>query len=399
MTSKERMLSVLRGKPADRIAWAPFLTYWWDQNLVADAESLGEIGFKRAIGADILMRGHRNRPTNLEYTNLEMYLTEYGTTKYTEKEEGNRKYQVYETPIGSLQASYIYSPVGDTWFLQGHPVKTVDDFKILSYIANDMRLTASNTAYEEECAKYPDTLFVPLVTPFTKTAFQSMLEYWVGTEELCYLVNDEPEVVQEALRAMQKVSLEAAKISAASSAEVFISWEDTSTTNISPTWYEEYILPEINQWCDILHSTGKLYIQHACGYIRSLLPLIASSKIDAIESVGGPPTSDISAEELGELLPERITVIGGIEPTFLIHSTEEELKKRVETLCEQLKGRPFIMANADSCPPEVDVNKFGLVTEYLYRYYGLEPPPITSFDKSKLIAPRGISSYHGSIGE
>lgn len=397
MTSKERLLAIIRGEPADRGAWAPFLTYWWDRNLIAGAEKLGEVGFKRAVGADLLMRGHRDRPTNLIYNNLNMFQMNYGTTKLTESIRGNRKYEAYETPVGSLQASYIYSPTGNTWFLQEHPVKVAADFKILAYIAADINLTADYRDYEEECSNNPDTLYLPLITPYKKTAFQSLIEYWVGTEELCYLLADEPDAVEEALAAMQRTSMEAARISAISPAEAFISWEDTSTTSISPAWFEQYILPEINGWCDIVHSAGKLYVHHACGHLRGLVPLIASSKIDAIESVSGPPTSNIPFCEFFDLMPERIAVIGGIEPTFFIRSTDEELEERVDFLCERFKGKRFIMANADSCPPDVDIDKFGLISRRLYRYYGMEPPSVASFDKSDLIEPRGIAVHHGSV--
>jgi hypothetical protein len=383
MTSRERMLVVLRGKQADRIPWAPFLTYWWDQNMVCGAERLGEIGFKRAVGADLLMRGHKDRMVRDAYENLFMFKISYGKTKISETINGDKKQTRYETPLGPLQAGYRYSPEGNTWFLLEHPVKTAEDFRVLKYIAEDTILEADYEPYLQEQKKNPDALFLPLTTPFIKTAFQSMIEFWVGTEELCYLEADENDAMKSAMEAMQRTSMEGARISAASPAEVFLSWEDTSTTNISPSWYESYILPEINGWCEILHEKGKLYIQHACGHLRSLLPLIGSSKIDAIESVSEPPTGNIYIEEVIKMLPEHITVIGGIEPVFFVNSNKEELEKRTDLLCDLFKGRRFILANADSCPPQVDIDKFGIVSSRIHKRLGLQPPDITVFDKNQ----------------
>lgn len=396
MTSRERLLCALRGEAVDHVPWAPFLTYWWDNNRVAPAERLGELGFKRAVGCDLLMRGHCDRPDHLQYEDLAMFRKEYGHTIEREEAGGDRKYTIYETPLGILRAGYIYSPSGDTWFLQEHPVKTEEDLKILAYIAGDIRLTADNTAYERESAQNPDTLFVPLITPFNKTAFQSMIEYWVGTEELSYALMDYPEAVEEALEAMQRISLEAARISAASPAQAFISWEDTSTTNISPAWYEKYILPEINGWCDILHTSGKLYIQHACGHLRELAPMIAASSIDAIESVSAPPTGNITPWDLSDILPAHIAIISGIEPTFFINAGIPELEAHVDFLCRRFEGKRFVMANADSCPPEVDIDKFGVVSKRVYENAGLTPPPIARFDKSDIMEARGVSAYHGT---
>ncbi|MDR0472459.1 MAG: hypothetical protein LBH43_02140 [Treponema sp.] len=396
MSSRERLLAVLRGKQTDLIPWAPFLTYWWDQNLIAGAEKLGEIGFKKAVGADILMRGHGDRAAHNEYEDLFTFKISRDKTRITETVNGDKKEVRYETPLGSLKASYTYSPFGDTWFLTEHPVKTAGDLKILEYMAEDTALTPDFEPYLQEAKKNPDALFLPLITPFTKTAFQSMIEFWVGTEELCYLEADEPGAVKNTLAAMRKVSMNAARISASSPAEAFISWEDSSTTNVSPAWYEEYILPEINGWCEVLHEKNKLYIQHACGHLRNLLPLIGNSKIDALESVSEAPTGNISLKEISQSFPEHITIIGGIEPTFFINSGKEELENRVDFLCDLFQGKRFILANADSCPPQVDIDKFGIVSRRIHEKKGLEVARIIQFDKSERIMPRGVSRYHGS---
>jgi hypothetical protein len=203
VNSRERLLAALRGQKTDRIPWAPFLTYWWDQNLIAGAEYLGEIGFKRAVGADLLMRGHRDRLAHNHYEDLYMYRIEYEKTKITETADRKRKQVVYETPAGSITAGYSYSPGGDTWFLTEHPVKTPDDFKILAYIAADIRLTANHEDYKDGLKKNPDTLYLPLISPFAKTAFQSMIEFWVGTEELSYFEADYPGAVADTLAVMR----------------------------------------------------------------------------------------------------------------------------------------------------------------------------------------------------
>jgi len=98
-----------------------------------------------------------------------------------------------------------------------------------------MRLTPNYTRWKESvdwCGE--EALIVPLLVPDTKSAFQAMIEYWVGTEELVYLLADQQETVEHTLAIMGQRNLEAVTISAASGAEVFTTWEDTSTTNISP---------------------------------------------------------------------------------------------------------------------------------------------------------------------
>jgi hypothetical protein len=337
-------------------------------------EAMGEIAFIRAIGGDPLARGNRT-----------MFKVRYGKTKITESVTGKQKQVLYETPMGELKATYDYSDAAKTWFLTGHPVKVDTDFPILAYIAEDTILEPDFEHLTVDQEKNPDVLYMPMICPQGKTAFQSMLEFWVGTEEMCYLEADSPAALKTALDAMQWNSMEAARISASSPAEAFISWEDTSTTNISPGWYERYILPEINAWCGILHASGKLYVQHACGHLRYLMPLMASSEIDAIDSLSEAPTGNISMVEFSNHMPDRIAIISGIEPTFFMNSNKEELEKHIDMICAHFRDKRFILANADSCPPSVSVEKFGIVSKRLHAYFGLESPPIRHFDLGHVV--------------
>jgi hypothetical protein len=56
MTSRERLLASLRGDPVDRVAWSPFLAYWWEHQPQA-IQARGQVWFFREIGADALLRG------------------------------------------------------------------------------------------------------------------------------------------------------------------------------------------------------------------------------------------------------------------------------------------------------------------------------------------------------
>lgn len=180
----------------------------------------------------------------------------------------------------------------------------------------------------------------------------------MGTENLIYSLMDFPEVVQETLESMYRVSREAAEIAADSPSQFFLSWEDTSTTNISPQYYRDYILPEINMWCEILHKKGKRYIQHACGKLKALLPDMGGSEIDVLESVSPAPTGDVTLSEVDEKFPEHIAIIGGIEPVELLYGSTEDVRNSAKELLAVMQNRGYVLANSDSCPPGVSIEKF-----------------------------------------
>jgi len=350
MTSKERLLNAIRGKEIDRIPWSPFLAYFWDFQ-PQDIKDKGQINFLEGIGADPLLRGF-HRLFNIVRKNCAI----------KEQTEGKEKVTTYETPIGTLREKHILSLQGNTWFLMEHPVKTKEDFKVLTYIFENTEVMPDFKAYNEEYKKYGERILsIPVISTELKTSFQSLLEHWVGTEELIYALLDYPEVVTECINAMKKPSSKSVEISANSVAEGFISWEDTSTTNISPAYFDEYIAPEINEWCDIIHSAGKFYIHHACGHLKAIIGNMGKTKIDVIESISPPPTGNIELWEARKALPHHIALIGGIEPTVFLNSDIREFEQYVINLLGKMGKGSFVIANSDSCPPGVSIDKFNLV--------------------------------------
>lgn len=362
MKSRQRLLAAIKGDEFDHLPWAPNLGYWWGQQ-GGQIEKQGEVEFIKSVGADPLLRGHYNTYGRKKEQIL-LFKTKYENTEIRRVKKGNKICIYYDTPFGILKFVRGYSANADRWYLEEHGVKTAEDFKILKYIKEDMIIEPFYQKFNSEKAKYiDDALLVPLLTPDFKTDFQSLVEYWVGTEQLVYALMDYPEVVEDTLATMWEVSRKCVEFSAASDAKVFTTFEDTSTTNISPSYYEQYILPQLNDWCDILHKNDKLYLQHACGHLKNLMPFMAGSGIDGIESISPPPTGNIELWQARQLLPDDKVLIGGIEPTIFSKSTPEKLKKYILKLIDRMKGSRFVLANSDSCPPDVAIEKFKLISD------------------------------------
>ncbi|MCR5264094.1 MAG: hypothetical protein K6D94_09480 [Clostridiales bacterium] len=357
MTSKERIMNAILGKETDRVPWSPFLAYYWE-HLPEAERACGQVEYMKKMGADPLLRGF----------NL-LFRTEYKNCKISETVSGGQSVRRYETKVGALTEIRTYSKTANSWFLTGHAVKTKADLQTLQYMMENIRISENAAPFEEEFkALGSGAVTVPSIGIHSKTAFQSLVEQWFGTEALVYALCDYPEAVEECLAVMRGKDMETVRISINSSAEIFNFFEDSSTTNISPSLFERYTLPEINEWGKAIHSAGKLLLHHACGHLRDLLPLIAESDIDVLESVSPPPTGNIDIGEAAEMLPERIAIIGGIEPTFFENCSLDSLERRVISLLDSMKGRRYVLANSDSCPPNVSYEKFLLVSDTVRKH-------------------------------
>lgn len=355
MTSKARILAALQGHPVDRMPWSPFLAYWWEAQS-AQLREMGQLRFMESVGADPMLRGF-GAAWQVKFNGLERSVCE---------RDGMCR-EILSTPVGRLELGYRYSATGDTWFLVDHPVRELEDLKTLQWIYEHACVTASG----EADAIWSDTgergLVLPIIGVECKTCFQSLVEKWVGTENLAYFVADAPENVEECLLTMRRASKRTAELSAASAAEGFIFWEDSSTTNISPSMFTRFAAPEIAEWGNVLHGAGKLLVHHACGHLAALLERMGALPIDAIESISPPPTGNIDIDGAFELLPEHVALVGGIEPVFFQNCTESELDERVNELLAMARGRRYVLANSDSCPPGVSERKFRLVSDAVRR--------------------------------
>jgi uroporphyrinogen-III decarboxylase len=373
MSVKERLLSAIRLKEVDRVPFSPFLAYWWDF-APQKIQEKGQFRFMKEIGADPLLRGQTVCFRSQDILGLNWGGNGDGTgnsslefkgcdIRYTRKDS---KRQVrWETPIGTLEMEHTWAEAARSWMISSHPVKTVEDYKILLYLIERMTFEAD---YSEAAGMIKEVgdegLVVAQVSPFLKTPFQSLIEHFVGTVQLVYDLYDHPDLIAQVTAVMNDKAREAVEISVESPVEAFISWEDSSTMNVHPDQFEKYIASELRKWGAALHREGKLLLHHACGHIKDLLPMMAEEGVDAVESISPPPTGNTHIWEAQKILsPAGTAVIGGIDPVMLETMDEAALRTYVREILRNCSRRGLVLANSDSCPPDVKIESFMTIVE------------------------------------
>ncbi len=352
MTPKCRLLAAIRGEETDRIPFSPFLAYYFDF-LSPEVRARGELRYLQEMGADPLLRG-----------GVCAYRTRMNRCTFSQKTEGKKRQEIISTPAGDLCSEYTYVENANTWFLTRHPVVGKEQIPAAIAYYEDLLVEENiREANEVVQALGEEGLQLAILGTHMKSAYQYLLENLVGTENLIYLTMDEPELVEELLAVMTAKNLETVRITAESDAAACISWEDSSTTNLSPALYRRYISPEISAWCRLLKEAGKPYVQHACGHVRDLLVPMAEQGVAAVESISPAPTGNVTIEKAFSLLPDDVALIGGIEPTQILNDSPEALEAYAEELIRLRRKHGFVLANSDSCPPGVAYEKFTRLAE------------------------------------
>jgi hypothetical protein len=352
MSAHERLVAALSGEPVDYVPFSPFLAYVWE-SFPQEVRDAGQLAFHHRIGATPLWRGAPCPVRPVLPEALEITHHQNGRDVLTE----------FHTPVGSLRQVGRRSDEGNTQFLIEHPLKTPADFKVQLWIEE-------HTGYEVDLQPVRDHLAgegreglsIGMLIPRGKSSFQSLVEHYVGTEELAYALADSRETVEALWQAMSAGNMKAAQLAMESGFYTYyLTWEDSSTQNYSPRQYTRYIATEIEQWCTLLSTNGMHYIQHACGHLRHLLAPMKASGVAGVESISPPPTGNISIREAREIVGSDFAIIGGIEPVHFLTLPAASLGAYVEQVIDELRGGPFILANSDSCPPGVTVEKFARV--------------------------------------
>jgi hypothetical protein len=357
LSSKERIELSLKGEEVDRPPFSPNLAYFWE----CQPESVQEHGmaaFLAEAGADPLWRG-APCPVRIETRDVEI----------RSEWRGNELFEETITPVGRLIARSVRSSSGNTVFLVDHPLKTEEDFKVRLWIEERISFLPDPEPVEKHReGDGKEGLSIGMLIPRLKTSFQHLVETLAGTQTLIYSLYDFPDTVRELHEAIMRNNLKAAEFAADLGwYDYFLTWEDSSTTNYSPALYEEFILPEIHGYAEILGKRGKKYIQHACGHLKDLFPLMNGSGIFAVESLSPKPTGNVTLKEARSALDLSIGIIGGIEPTMLKNLSIPELEPYVREVLEDAKGGAFVLANSDSCPPEVESEKFKVIADVVKR--------------------------------
>lgn len=351
MTSRQRIEAALTGLPVDHLPFSPFLAYVWE-HFPEEVRERGMLEFHHRIGADPLWRGAPCPVRAVPPAGVE--------ERWIEGETRRRLDLV--TPVGALAQEWRLSDAGQTWFMTEHPLKTPEDYRVQTWIEARTEMVFDPAPVAAHFAgDGREGLSFGLLIPRMKSAFQHLVETLAGTEALAYALADFPDVVEALWRTMVARDLEAARLAIRSDYGWFTTWEDSSTQNYSPSQYRTYIASEIGQWCALVAGAGKRYVQHACGHVRELIEPMREQGVCAIESLSTPPTGNVTLAEARRVAGAEMGIIGGIEPTHFLNLSPDELEAYAERAAGEAAGGPFVLANADSCPPGVTVEKFARV--------------------------------------
>lgn len=187
----------------------------------------------------------------------------------------------------------------------------------------------------------------------------------VGYDNLCYLLYDEPELVEEIFNQVGSRLLgyyqEAATLDTVGFLCSNDDWGFNTQSFLSPADMRKYVFPWHKQIVELAHKNGKPCLLHSCGRYDAVIDdVIDDMKFDCRHSY---EDNIIPVEQAYEQLNGRIAVAGGIDMDFLTRRTPEEIYARSRAMLERTADRGgYLLGSGNSVPTYVPMENFFAMT-------------------------------------
>ncbi|MDD5350435.1 MAG: uroporphyrinogen decarboxylase family protein [Chthoniobacteraceae bacterium] len=163
----------------------------------------------------------------------------------------------------------------------------------------------------------------------------------LGYEDLCLMLEDDPELVHEIVDAIGSRLLRLYELGlqhdSVGAAMVNDDWGFKSQPFLAPAQMRAYVTPWHRRIVQAIHSAGRPATMHSCGELKLLWEdIIEDLKFDGKHSY---EDTILPVEEAYERYGSRIAILGGIDVDFLCRATPEAIYRRCKAMIERTQTR------------------------------------------------------------
>jgi len=355
MTSRERLLSVLRGEMPDRVPISPFvqeeyLSYYFNKKNTSRLHDA--IALSKELGFDLITRQYIN-PTpyflQRDFENWKVAVTK-------EKVEDNYiRTTTITTPEGELKQ--VEGAEYNEKILEGIHFSTIkymlqsqEEFELFKKYCpkrekqDDDHILGSGVEAREAIGD------LGITCPWGIGGVYNLVATYMDVQDmLCDALTDE-EYYEDYMNFFTDMVVDEYKVLAGSEFDaVGIQGNIANGAIMSNEYFDEFVLPYEKRAIDILKEAGKPTVYHNCGNAKILYPSYKKSGITVWETVSPKPQGDNTLEEAKEYFKDSLILSGNFDQiNFLKTASADEVEKAAyEQMMTGKKGGHFIFSCSD----------------------------------------------------
>ena len=360
MTMRERVLAVLDGRLPERMPWLADLSYW-----MASQKTKGELP-EKYIGEEGYAQFHRELGVGLYLYTPSVYTTKHDESDFevSNYEEGEHKIREIKAPEGTLRTVQKYCPDSFSTAIVEYGAKTAKDIPAVVAIAESVQFEPRYEDFQRVDALWGDD-GIPLTLP-PRTPLAKFVVEHAGLINTTFIAEDAPREFEKALERMRRAEDRVYEIICDSPAEL-VEIPDNLSSEAVGGLFRRYSFDYYVQRVKQLHAAGKKVGVHLDGTIAGLLPQLAATGLDWVESLVPAPVGDVAVEDLRAYANETLVLWGGVPgamfgPAYTPDQVLEHVRRILEV--HGSAGR-FILASADQVPPDGDIELVRMIADFV----------------------------------
>ena len=373
MTNRERVLAVLDRKSPDRIPWIARLDLWYharmaEGNMPARFHGMSVVEVGRALRTGNPARD--GKVFDVRYEGLEVR---------AERAPGVAR-QRFLTPHGEVTFGRILSEKVSGTTDQGlpleHPIHSVDDYKVLEYIAEHTFYDPCYDEYLKYEAAVGDEGY-PMVS-CGDVPFHYFLLHLAGYNQAYFEMVDHVEEFEHLITVMEQVERERLwPVVADSPARLILHGVHFDSQMTPPHMFRKYMTPYYKDFSVLLHSRGKSLTWHADDDSKDILAEVKAAGFDMSECFCTAPMVEVTLEEARAAWGNDVTIFGGV-PSIILEPgfPEAEFEGYMRNLFRVIApGDAFILGVADNVMPTSLIERVERISELVEQHgsYPVQP--------------------------
>jgi uroporphyrinogen-III decarboxylase len=337
MTSRERILATIRGDETDRFP------VW----LKAGPEMIEASGCDRMAHCGVICK-----PTRPHVT-------------VTSSKKDNAETVIWSTPDGDLTSEETTDPVTGSSHPSKYPVSNAEELQMFRWYCKDTTYAVDPAVRAEKKTRQDQLEKDDVVTSASigPSPLMQMIEHLCGPENMTYLMYDEPELFAEVLEEMHQDRLRMLTEALPNQvSDTYWMTENTSTTLISPKMFEDYCVPYLTTYGNMILENEMIPVHHMCGHLNAILEQIDELPAMANEAFTTAPVGNTSLADGRTRMPSKC-LIGGTNATLWLDSAENIIDDIEKDLADCPDRRKIFLTSAGVLPPAVTPEKAKTVVD------------------------------------
>lgn len=356
MTSRGRLLAVLRGQIPDRVPVSPFvqeeyLAFYYPQketvDRVKDARELAE-----ELDFDLIAK-----PKSYEKPAfLLRSFPDWEVCRSQARVDGLVRDRLeIRTPSGVLTQEEVGPDAGSASAgihksVSKHLLDTEEAMRIFlchlppfsDALAGEMR---------EQVAAWRGILGERgVLAPWCPGGVFNLASELCGTEAILLMPYEDEEAYHAFMTRLTEAILPAAVALASTEAEcVGIQANMANSAVMSEEFFREHVMPYEQRLINAIHAAGAFTVYHSCGFARRIQPVYREMKMTVWETVAPPPQGDNDLAEAKVQTANEIVLLGNLDQVlFLKRATPAEVAERARAIVRAgMPGGYYIFSTSD----------------------------------------------------